>query len=229
MKSKSTTLISFLVLFGLLSLILFLTIPDSRLDSAVFWIAFAFTIPINFLALCGFTVLSYSGKDAGLEKGAVLSFISFGFGALLLLSGIIFMYFPIEGTVFPIIVYAIITAAYIIITLLATSGTKHIKNATTLPMYNKLLEVDVLDCAEKAANPEVKAKLRAFAENIHFSDPTSHPSLAGMESALQNAVFEISSILSADPGADVSEKIRIAEGMLVSINNRRLVLKQCSK
>jgi hypothetical protein len=229
MKSKKLTLISLLVLFGLSSLILFLTVPDERLDSTVFWISFAFAIPLNLLCLCGFTVWATSQGGSALAKSTVSAYTSGAFAILLLAVGFIFMYLPFEGLTLPIIIYAVILAAYLIITLFVTSGAKYISEVEKPPLYIKMLEADVRDCAEKAMRPDVKAALLTFADNVRFSDPVSHPSLTQAEITLKNAVFEISVLLSANPEADVTEKIKAAEGMLAGRNNRCLILKQCSK
>ena len=164
-----------------------------------------------------------------MAKSTVSAYTSGTFAVLLLIVGFIFMYLPIERLTFPIIIYAVILAAYIIITVYVTSGAKYISEVEKPPLYIKMLEADVRDCAAKAARSDVKNALLAFADNVRFSDPVSHPSLAQAESILQSVVFEISVLLSANPEEDVTEKIKAAEGMLASRNNRCLVLKQCSR
>ena len=230
MKSKNAILISFVILFGLLSLILFLTIPDERLGATVFWLAFSLSVPVNFLALCGFTVWGFSKSGSAFAKLTVSLYTSGAFAALLLIVGAIFMYLPFESLTFPIIVYAIITAAYLIASIYANLGAKAIAKADEKPpVFLKLLEVDVLDCAGKTSSPAIRESLLSFAEKIRYSDPISHSSLGAMEGLLSTAVFDISTELSTNPDADVSEKIKAAEGMLASRNNRCLVLKQCGK
>ena len=55
------TLLSLLIVCGLLNLILFLTIPDARLSEGVFWMAWAFAFPF-FLTVAILSTWLVGGK-----------------------------------------------------------------------------------------------------------------------------------------------------------------------
>ena len=229
MKSRNAILVSALLIFGLLALILFLTIPDARLESAVFWIAFSFAIPVNFLAISAFTVWGFGKVGEKLFRLPAALYVAGGFTAAYLILGVIFMYFKINGTTFPIIVYAIVTVAYAIAAIYAVLGTDYAgsveREVKEKRLYIKMLEADVLDCAAMATLSESGAALRAFAENVRFSDPMSHPSLAGIEAELSTIVAGIAADLGENPEADVTPKVKRAEAMLANRNNRCIMLK----
>lgn len=227
-KLKYTVLGSLFLIFGLLSLILFLTIPAARLDSAVFWLSFSFAIPVNYLALTAFALWGFSKKGEDFIKLPIATIVGGGFAALYLLLGILFMYLPAERVTLPIILYAIITVAFVIIAMFSLNGADYIRRNEQIVkekrLFIKLLEADLLDCAEKA-HGETATLLRKLAEDARFSDPMSHPSLVGVETELSSAVFAISAELDANADTDVSALISKAASLLKSRNNRCLMLK----
>ena len=227
-KIKYSILVSLFLIFGLLSLILFLTIPDQRLDSPVFWISFSFAIPVNYLALTGFTLWGFAKKGESFVKLPIATVVAVAFAGIYLLVGALFMYLPAEKTTFPIILYAIITIAFIITAIFSINGANYMnaseKNVKQKVLFIKMLEADILDCAAKA-NGNTAASLRQLAENVRFSDPMSHASLSGVESELSSVVFTISDTLSQDSDADVSALINKADSLLKSRNNRCMMLK----
>lgn len=229
MKARNGIIVSALLVFGLLSLILFLTIPDARLESTVFWLAFSFAIPVNFLAITGFTIWGFAKSGSQLAKLPTALYVCGSFSAVLLVVGALFMYIDTNKTTFPIILFAIITVAYVIAGIISVLGTDYMgaveREVKGKRLYIKMLEADVLDCASKAADAKAKAALRAFAESVRFSDPMSHPSLSGIESDLSSLVFDISAELSENASADITPKLRRAEAMLASRNNRCIMLK----
>ena len=229
MKSKNTyiTLISLFLVFGLLSLILFLTIPDERLETSVFWIAFSFAIPVNFVSLSAFAVWGFWKKGEGFIKLPIALTVSAAFGILYLLSGILFMYLPAEKTTFPIILYSIITVAFIIAAMLSVNGANYMsateKVVKEKRLYIKMLEADVLDCLANAEG-EAKVLLTKLAEDIRFSDPMSHSALSAIEAELTSLVFAISEALKSG-AEDVISLIKKADALLKSRNSRCLMLK----
>ncbi len=227
-KFKWSILGSLFLIFGLLSLILFLTIPDQRLNSTVFWISFSFAIPVNYLALTGFTIWGFAKKGESFIKLPITAAISAIFAGTYLLLGVFFMYLPIEKTTFPIIIYAIITIAFIITAIFSINGAnymnaseKHVKEKV---LFVKMLEADVLDCVSKA-NGNSANLLRQLSENVRFSDPMSHPSLSAVEAEISSVVFAISEALNQDPNADITAMVNKADSLLKNRNNRCLMLK----
>lgn len=240
MKARNAILISSLLVFGLAALILFLTIPEARLEAAVFWIAFSFSIPVNFLAMSALTVWAFARSGSQFAKLPTALYIECGFAAVLLAVGFFFMYLDITDTTWPIILFATITVAYVIMTVYSVLGTGYMasveKHVAEKRLFIKMLEADVLDCVAKSSDPATQAALRAFADKIKFSDPMSHASLSAIENDISSLVFEISADLaeisesdgkqvSDAPATDVIAKIRRAEAMLASRNNRCIMLK----
>ena len=229
MKSRNAILVSTLLVFGLAALILFLTIPEERLDSSVFWLSFAFAIPVNFIAMASLTVWAFAKSGSQFAKLPTALYISGGFAAALLVIGFAFMYLDVTNTTWPIIIFVGLTVAYVILTVYAVLGTGYMasveKQVAEKRLFIKMLEADVLDCVAKSSDPATQAALRAFADKIRFSDPMSHASLSAIENDISSLIFEISADLSESPEADVIAKIRRAEAMLASRNNRCIMLK----
>lgn len=224
---KHTILGALFLIFGLLSLILFLTIPDKRLSSAVFWLSFAFAIPINYLTLTGFTIWGFAKKSESFIKLPFTAIISAAFAGAYLFIGALFMYLPVNKVTFPIIIYAIITVAFVIAIALSINGVNYIfaseKEVKEKRLFIKMLEADVMDCVAKANGNTTL--LRKLAEDIRFSDPMSHSSLSAVENELSSTVFAISATLDADANADIHDMIKKADSLLKSRNNRCLMLK----
>lgn len=228
-KTKIALLITELLVFGLLSLILFVTIPDGRLSEKAFWIAFAFAIPLNFLSVACFTAWGF-GKSSleAIHQPPALAF-SGVFAAVYLIVGAIFMYFNIVKTTFLIVLLAIITVIYIIAAMYFVLGTKYIANnqkeVKTKVMFIKLLELDVKNCLAYAKNPEQINALNTLADKVRFSDPMSHPSLAGIEADIVTTVNRISGVLADNSEADITDLINSATAQLENRNSRCIILK----
>lgn len=227
MKSKFAIILSLLLVFGLISLILFMTVSDPRLDSELFWAAFAISIPLNFIIASAWTLWSFSKSGKALVRTTMALTAVAVFTVVILLFGLILMCFPFEGFTFPIIAYAIIAVAYAVVMIFMKSGAKYMEKTEKTELFVKVLEATVLDCVAKATEPATQKALRDFAEKVRFSDPVSHDSLKDVEGRLTTAVYEISADLSVDPAADILQKLASAETMLSSRNNHCKILKQC--
>ena len=231
MKTRNLFLVSLLLIGALAALIALLTVPEGRTDTAVFWIAFIFSIPLNFLASAALTVLGFGkSDDKPLRIPATLySVVIFIFGFVLLLAGFLFMYLDVVDVTWPIIVFAALTVFYIILVAYCALGTGYIASIEGFDrkkrLFVKMLEVDLIDCAAIATNTLSQEAIRSFADRVRFSDPMSHASLSGMESDISTIVHAISAELKANPDADVTDKIADAERLLTSRNNRCLMLK----
>lgn len=228
-KTRNITLISEFLIFAILTLIVFLTIPDKRLDSNVFWLGFAFAIPVNYLVATMLTVFGISKKGVDIVSMPIAFWLMVSFGAAYLFFGIIFMYFGIEKLTFPIILEIVISVCYIIACMYLKSGANNIsdssKEVREKVIYIKMLEADVNDCMAKATDSESVCALRALSDDIRYSDPMSNPSLAGIEAQLSSAVAEISSVLYADSSTDVTALVSKCQALLKSRNDRCKMLK----
>ena len=227
MKSKFTIIFSLLLVFGLISLILFMTISDARLESDLFWVAFVISIPFNFILASLWTLWSFSKSGKALARTTMALTAVAIFTAVILIFGLILMCFPFEGFTFPIIAYAVIAVVYAVVMLFMKSGAEYIEKTEKVELFVKVLEATVLDCVAKATEPATQKALRDFAEKVRFSDPVSHDSLKDVEGRLATAVYDISADLSVDPEADISAKLANADAMLASRNNHCKILKQC--
>jgi len=226
--ARNAILVSELLIFGLFALILFLTIPEERLEYDVFWIAFSFAIPVNFCIMAVFTFWGF-GNGSKFTKLPIAFSVSLFFAAVYLIVGALFMYLDAEKTTFPIILYSVITVIYIITALYSVIGagymTKVDANVKAKRMFIAMLEADVLDCALKSTNPDMQSLLRAFADDVRYSDPMSHQSLSPIETDISAAVYEISAMLTADASADVTAQLAKATALLKSRNSRCMMLK----
>lgn len=228
-KTRNVALISSFLIIALINLIIFLTIPEARLDSAVFWLAWSFAIPVNFAAICALTVFGTAKGGVEVVNLPIAAWLSIGFGGAYLISGLIMMYLPVEKTTFPIILIAAISVFYIIAVVYGTVGAGYIasaqKETKQKVMYIKLLEADINDAMSKATNQASVTALSTLAENVRFSDPMSHPSLASLESQISFTVSEINASLTEAPDADVTSLAAKCQSQLDSRNSRCLLLK----
>ena len=139
------------------------------------------------------------------------------------------MYLPFKLITFPLIVELIITVAYAIVAMYAVFAAEHImsgeREVKQKVLFIRLLQNDVEGCIAYATDPAIKNALSTLAEKVRFSDPMSHPSLAGVEAELSATVGEISMQLSAGNNQAASELIRKAEIQLERRNSRCIILK----
>ena len=213
--------------------IVFLTInalnPD-RFKEGVFWFAFAFAFPINIAVAIGLHVWSGHKGSKDIVHMPVVYYIIAIFGAAYLIAGLIFMYLPLTQWTLPLIVEIIITAAYVITAIYVMFGADYItqtqREVKEKVLYIRMLQADVEDCRAKASAPAIYKALERFAQNVECSDPMSHASLAGIESALTAAVAKISAALSTqEEEEEILKMITDAEALLDSRNRRCIMLK----
>ena len=222
-------LIAAILVCVLLNVILFLTVPDARLKTTVFWLAWSFTFPLNLAAYVA--IFAWTGKKTGdaIVQMPIAYWVSQIFCVIYLAVGILFMYFPFKHVTLPLIIELIITVAYAVIGMYAIFGAEYImsdeRQVKQKVLFIRLLQNDVEGCIAYATDPAVKSALLSLAEKVRFSDPMSHPSLAGVEAELSTTVGEISMQLSAGNVAGATELIRKAEIQLERRNSRCIILK----
>ena len=229
MKLRNAILVFTFILFAITGLIVYFTLGQEKFTNPAFLLSFILSIPVNMLVLFGFSIWGFSKSGTSYMRLPVAVQISTGFTATILVVGLILMYAGVANVIWPIIIFGIIGLLYAGVSTFSLIGVgymestdKHIKEKR---LFIKMLEADAIDCMNKATSPEVRTALEVFAENVRFSDPMSHSSLSSVENSLSSLVAEISADLSVDPGKDVLEKVKRAESLLVSRNNRCLMLK----
>ncbi len=221
-------LIAFALVCVLLNVILFLTVDDARVQSGVFWLAWAFTFPLNLLAAFGVRLWTGRGEGA-LVRVPVASYISYAFFGVYLVLGLIFMYAPIVSVTVPLILELVVTVAYAVIAMYAVYAAEYIvknqKHTKEKVLYIRMLKADVDDCVALAADPALRATLSEFSERVRFSDPMSHASLAGVEAELDTIVSQIRGAIDAGDNALAAELVTKGMNTLERRNSRCLMLK----
>ena len=223
------TLLSLLIVCGLLNLILFLTIPDARLSEGGFWMAWAFAFPF-FLTVAILSTWLVGGKaNRMLGKHASVYWVNgLAFIAYTVL-GFILMYYPFVDFTFPIILEAILTAAYIILLLYLHLSLAHLAGnraeVKSKVLFIRLLQSDLESCFFAVDDPALLAELRRLSEKIRYSDPMSHPSLSAVESDLSVLINAIASDVKSNTLDSVPQNVKRASGLLDLRNDRCRILK----
>ena len=214
-----------LLVCGLLNVILFLTLPEGRTESTVFWMVWAFAFPFCFVSLLG-TVLFTSKriakqiKDLPIIQGTIFC----AFGAYLIIM-IIFGYFNINDIVLPLILDLIITVLALIVILYAKFAFANEKFIKDKILTLNLMRADLESCYPAVTDQSVLKEMKAFADDIRFSDPMSHPSLAGIESELSVTISNICSLVEEGKFEQVTELLNKGKMQLQQRNSRCKILK----
>jgi hypothetical protein len=194
-KIRTYILASVGLIFGLLNLILFLTIPVERLSTFSFWFSWSFAFIINYLAIL--FVILYSSKIKKYEDITTPPslYICGIFTLVYLILGFIFMYWK-NISWKPVFVFEILTTiAYFITLFFVLIGTSYINNNNKKQkekvFYIRDLASDVEYANSMVNNIEIKNVLNKLQEDIRFSDPMSHDSLARIEDELKELVFRL--------------------------------------
>ena len=223
------TLVSFLIGCGVLNLILFLTIPEERLEEGVFWFAWSFTFPLN-LAIAGIATYFVSKKssDALIHMPITYRIVLTAFFTYLAL-GIVLMYFPIVAFTVPIILEITLTAAYTVVILYSLLGMSYMAGNQAVTkqkvLFIRLLQSDLESCFHLVTDAALLADLKKLSEKIRFSDPMSHPSLSAFEAELNAVVFSITSMARCGNFEGIPAEITKANGLLDVRNDRCRILK----
>lgn len=211
------------------NVILFLTVPDGRTDTGVFWLVWTFMTPVALLAACALHLWGTRKSAGDLVSMTVVYYLSVIFTLAYLTAGLIFAYLPWKKMVLPLIVELVITAAYILAAMYFLRGAEYIRAEETHTrgkvLYIRFLKADVDDCIAKAQSEELKAALAQLSDNVRFSDPMSHPSLAAIEGELTATVAEISEKIDREEESEAMALVDKAQKALEKRNSRCLMLK----
>ena len=236
MKNKGRLFILAAIIIACLvsTAVIFLTInhfnPD-RFKSGVFWVSFIFAIPVNMFAAIALHLWSGHKGSKDIVHMPVIYYVIATFGVAYLGAGYYFIYkLHLTDITIPLVVEIVITGAYIIVALFAMFGADYIADTQSevkeKVLYIRMLQADVNDCRAKASSSAINNALERFAQNVECSDPMSHASLAGIESALTASVAKISAALSTQEAEEeILKMIADAEALLDSRNRRCIMLK----
>ncbi|MBO5357478.1 MAG: hypothetical protein J6A95_06885 [Clostridia bacterium] len=231
MKKKDfiASLISLLIVYGVINLILFLVIPEGRTDFASFWIAWSFTFPLPLLTAIGVTIYCALTEQTSIVKIPLMFTLQYSFAVVYLVAGIILMLINKNIPVVAWVVEAIITAIFVILLLYAWLSasyiSKNIKHTKKKVFYIRSLQADIDTCIPQVDDGAIQDMLRELSSKIRFSDPMSHASLKDIEQALQALVGEIVANVSDGKLDLVPELVKKATVSLDSRNNKCKLLK----
>ncbi len=227
--NKYLILIAIVLVCAVANAILFLTIPDGRTETGVFWLVWTFMTPIALLAALALHLWGTRKGAGDLVSMTVVYYLSVIFTAVYLAAGLVFAYLPWKKMVLPLIVELVITLAYILAAMYFLRGAEYIRAEETHTrekvMYIRFLKTDVDDCIAKAKSETLREKLSKFSDAVRFSDPMSHPSLAGIEAEISVTVAEIAAKVGGDAEDEALALVEKAQQSLESRNRRCLMLK----
>ena len=227
-NNKLLFLISTTLVYVLANVILFLTVPDGRTSSKVFWLVWTFMSPVSLLATFGIFLWS-TRKSANLVNWTVSLYLIGIFTVAYFVVGFIFAYLPWKSVTLPLILDLIITVAYAIATIYCLRGATYIQteqaHVKEKVLTIRLLKADVDECETLAKTESLKAALKAFSEDVRFSDPMSHPSLAGIESEIFALIADVSVKIKNNEETEAETLVKDAQTRLKNRNARCLILK----
>ena len=223
------------VLFGLILVcaavcaVLLLVTPESRKELPLFWIAWAFAVPVNLLFAIIIHLWSGKKDSDDIIHMPLAYFLIIVFGVFYIGVAFVFIFKPFTDPTILIVVEIILTVIYILLAMYFTFGADYITSSQKYTkqkvLFIRLLKTDVDNCILKTQNINVKNALEKFSENIRFSDPMSHPSLVGIESELTLIVSELNAKIDSASEQDLLELINKGEARLETRNSRCIMLK----
>lgn len=222
-------LLAIVLICAVENVILFLTLPDGRTDTGVFWLAWTFMTPVALLAACGLHLWGTRKGAGDLVSVTVVYYLIVIFTLAYFAAGLIFSYLPWKKMTLPLIVELVVTAAYILAAAYMLRGASYIRaeqaHTRDKVSYLRFLKVDVDDCLAKAQSQELKKALSDLSEDVRSSDPMSHPSLAAQEGELTVTLAEVSARIDAGEEDEALTLVKKAQAILESRNRRVLALK----
>ena len=219
-------------LLVLAAAVVFITADPKRLETAAFWIAFSFAIPLNLAvtSVLHFTFCKKNDKEF-LRLPAIYYLIIF-FTLTYILIGRYFIYLPIEEYVDIKLLWVleiITTVLYAIGILYFVFATGYVANSLKETrekvLFIKMLVADLSDCLPKAKSEAVKQKLEKFIDDVRYSDPMSHQSLQGIEQQLSYTAMDLSVKMDKATEEELLAIIEQGEMQLQSRNQRCMMLK----
>ena len=227
--NKFLFLICTALVYALANVILFLTVPDGKTSSKVFWLVWSFMTPVSLLAPVGL-FLWCTRKSGNDFVSLTICFYLIGiFTAAYFAVGFFFAYLPWKNITLPLILDLAITVAFIVSVIYFLRGGEYVRAEEKLVKEKvltiRLLKADVDECESLAKSESLKAALQALSNDVRFSDPMSHPALAGAEGEIFSLVAEIASKIKQGEEDGVETLVQDAQNRLKARNARCLILK----
>ncbi len=233
-KAQWIILFSMLGIYAVLNLGLFLLLPPTHLffGASTFTAAWIFAFPVNAVLLLSLALISHRGDKNDFVILPAYYYIIVLFQAVSLATNIKFMVVPLEElfglTVVVNAVILLIFAVVLAVTYFAIGYIRRNQAYTARKVAAiRFLKADVDAAILTAASPEVKAALAGLSDEVRFSDPMSHESLAASEAVIAASVSEIA-VLAADASADtaaVLQKIATVSNLIKIRNEKCKILK----
>ena len=224
---KYFILIAIVLVCALINTIVFLTIDDARLDTKVFWLAWAFATPWSLLTTAVLHIWA-AKKPAASLKMPVAYYLCAIFSGIYMVLGLIFMYADTTEITLPLILELVVTVAYVIMALYVFIAGSYVgaseKETKKKVFFIRMLQSNITSLLPMVKDTETKAALEELSEKIRYSDPMSHASLAMVECEIAATVDEITGKLTSGD-ENVGELIKKAELQLARRNSQCLMLK----
>lgn len=195
------------------SVVLFLVKPSLDDSSRVLYVA---TI-IAFLLFGMQAIASSRSKSAIVTESALGIVTAIYFGLQLIGGGILCMSFKSLPFTPVVISEIILLSAYLVFAFVMfaaqSSNAAQDHNDQKAVRRMRLLEDDVLELMDDAANPEVKKALKNLAEEVHFSDVVFLPALVDIDHLIARDIAILQAKLN-DDDANVLTKIEEIDKLL---------------
>lgn len=195
---KKTSLISILLIYGLLNVILFVIITskmEDQLENSTFWFVWAFTFVVNYLGVLGCSYLAKEKTKNDFVNNTPLYFAMYLFSFIYVLLGMILMFIPSVQFTLALILEAIVSILYIVTVLFLYNAISHIKSndekQAKKVFYIRNLQTEVDFCLGLVKENENKKLLIQLQEAIRYSDPMSDDSLESTEQQIELLVNRI--------------------------------------
>ncbi len=225
--SKASALISIVVLLALFNVVVFV-LDIERTDA--FWAIYIFTT-LAILLQYLFYELSF-GKAENLKTifmgypiaylGSIYLILQFIFTAIVLISGV----FTLAVTV----VISALLLGLILTVLVPAYFTRGVIEQTedqvkVKRQYLSSLQVELEVLAEKAGSPDAKKALNEFAEALRYSDPVSHPDLAGLEAKIAAGVYDLNPLVESNSTEAIIANLTALTQHLTERNKKTKMMK----
>lgn len=192
--------------------------------TATFWVSFLFTLIAFGVVAASIYIAFIKNPDAKSRfYGFPIAKIGVIYGVVQLVAGLVFMALAVYAPVWAaVLVYAIALGAAVIGLISAEAVVEeiHVQDAKQKKNVSLMrgLQSKVNQMAAQCDNPDAAAVVKAFAEEMRYSDPVSSDALAEIEADLSVAVDELQ-VAIVEGDSDITKQLcRKATGLLAERN-----------